>query len=68
MVVETHNADIIATLILLKQEIEEETGHAMKLTVVGGTEAHLLASELAAADVGVVLVPPRAFVSAMRAV
>jgi hypothetical protein len=33
----------------------------MKLTITGGAEAHLLAKELAAARVGVVLNPPRPF-------
>lgn len=37
----------------------------MKMTILGGTEAHLLAPELAAANVGVVLLPPRPLVSAM---
>ena len=63
LVAETNSADIIATLILLKREIEEKTEHKMKLTILGGAEAHLLASDLAAADVGVVLMPPRPLVS-----
>ncbi|EKM54391.1 uncharacterized protein PHACADRAFT_258201 [Phanerochaete carnosa HHB-10118-sp] len=59
LVVETHNADIIATVILLKREIEIETGQAMKVTILGGGEAYLLAEELAGADVGVIMSPPR---------
>lgn len=59
LVVETHSADIIATVILLKTEIETETGHALKVTILGGGEAHLLAEELAEANVGVIVSPPR---------
>ena len=32
-----------------------------KLTIAGGAEAHVLASELAAADVGVITIPSRPF-------
>lgn len=60
---EANSADIIATLILFKREIEQETGNALQLTILGGGEAHLLAPELADAGVGVVLHPPRPLVS-----
>ena len=63
---QANNADIIASLILLKREIEAETSHKLKLTILGGTEAHLLATELADANVGVVLMPPRPYVSSRR--
>ncbi|GJE95461.1 carbohydrate esterase family 9 protein [Phanerochaete sordida] len=59
LIVETHNADIIATLITLKTEVEAKTGHTMKVTILGGAEAHLLADELAGAGIGVVVSPPR---------
>lgn len=59
LVVETHSADIIATIILLKEDIEAEMGQAMKITILGGGEAHLLAEELVGADIGVVVSPPR---------
>ncbi|KDQ57532.1 hypothetical protein JAAARDRAFT_35246 [Jaapia argillacea MUCL 33604] len=61
LVVEAHNADIIATLIMLKDEIEEARGTTMKLTITGAEEAHLLAAEIAKAKVGVVLNPSRPF-------
>jgi hypothetical protein len=61
LVVETHSADVIATLIALKREFETHTGYPLRLTITGATEAHLLASELAEAGVGVVLVPTRPF-------
>ncbi|KAH8080277.1 carbohydrate esterase family 9 protein [Cristinia sonorae] len=61
LAVEAESADIIATLILLKKEVEAEFNSHVKLTIVGGAEAHLLAKELAAANVGVVQTPSRPF-------
>ncbi|KDR75826.1 hypothetical protein GALMADRAFT_69126 [Galerina marginata CBS 339.88] len=61
LVVEAHSADIIATLIILKKEVEAETRGEMKLTISGGAEAHLLAKELGDANVGVLLNPARPF-------
>ena len=63
LVIEVNSADIIATLVQLKQEVEGKIGTELKMTIIGGAEAHLLATELAEAKVGVVLFPPRAFVS-----
>lgn len=57
----THSADIIATLIVLKKEVKRHTKANIKLTIAGGGEAHLLAKELAAANVGVILNPVRPF-------
>jgi len=59
--VHTHSADIIATLIVLKREIEHHTKAHIKLTISGGGEAHLLAKELGKANVGVILNPVRPF-------
>lgn len=61
LVIETHSVDVIATLIELKKEIEAITGHPLRMTVAGATEAYLLASELAGAGVGVVLTRARPF-------
>jgi len=61
LVVHTHSADMIATLIVLKKEIEHHTKTRIKLTIAGGGEAHLLAKELGAAKVGVILNPVRPF-------
>ena len=63
LVVNVHSADIIATLISLKKEVEAENGNAIKLTIAGATEAHLLAAELSEANVGVIVTPSRSFVS-----
>ena len=61
IVVEAESADVIATLIVLKREVEEKTGARIQMTIAGATEAHLLARELAEAKIGVVLVPSRPF-------
>ncbi|TFK90568.1 hypothetical protein K466DRAFT_543238 [Polyporus arcularius HHB13444] len=61
LVVNVHSANIIATLISLKKEVEAKTGNAIKLTIAGATEAHLLAAELAQANVGVIVTPSRSF-------
>jgi hypothetical protein len=63
LVVRTNSADIITTVLRLKEELELELNHPLKVTILGGAEAHLLANELAKADVGVVLMPPRPYVS-----
>ncbi|TFY72584.1 hypothetical protein EVG20_g397 [Dentipellis fragilis] len=61
IVIETHSADVIATLILLKKEVEEKTGASFQLTIAGANEAHLLAKELAQADIGVIVIASRPF-------
>ncbi|PPQ63495.1 hypothetical protein CVT24_005152 [Panaeolus cyanescens] len=61
LVVETHEADIIATLIILKKEIDVDAQSKIRMTIAGGAEAHLLARELAEAEIGVILNPPRPF-------
>jgi len=61
LVVDAHSADIIATLILLKKEVEGVKGHPLKLTITGASEAHLLAQELGEANVGVIVNPSRPF-------
>ncbi|KAH9930391.1 carbohydrate esterase family 9 protein [Amylocystis lapponica] len=61
LVVDTDSADVIATLILLKKEVEEKQGSTVKLTISGALEAHILAKEIAEAGVGIVQVPSRPF-------
>lgn len=61
LVVDADSADVIATLILLKREVEKKFGSKMKMTISGAVEAHILAKELAAADVGIIQVPARPF-------
>lgn len=53
---------MIATLIELKSEIEHVNGGVpLRLTISGASEAHILAKELGAANVGVILNPVRQF-------
>ncbi|KAJ7220031.1 hypothetical protein GGX14DRAFT_585165, partial [Mycena pura] len=61
LVITANSADIIGTLLSLKKEVEKKRGKQMKMTIMGAAEAHLLASDIAAASVGVILVPPRSF-------
>ena len=46
---------------MLKKQVEDQKGNAIKLTITGASEAHLLAKELASADVGVIVSPSRPF-------
>ncbi|KAJ7510331.1 hypothetical protein B0H11DRAFT_1958549 [Mycena galericulata] len=61
LVITVNSADIIANLLLLKQEVETKRRTVLQMTLIGGAEAHLLASEIAAAGVGVILAPPRSY-------
>ncbi|CAL1706960.1 unnamed protein product [Somion occarium] len=61
LVVEADSADVIATLVSLKKEVEKQYRSKVKLTISGGIEAYLLAKDLAHADVGVIQVPARPF-------
>ncbi|KAF5323787.1 hypothetical protein D9619_012926 [Psilocybe cf. subviscida] len=61
LVVSVENADIMATLLSLKAEYEESTGQTLEVTFSGGTEAHLLADEIAAAGVSVILTKLRPY-------
>ncbi|KAJ7089245.1 carbohydrate esterase family 9 protein [Mycena belliarum] len=55
LVVDVESADIIASVLVLKQEVEAATGKTIRLTLAGATEAHLLAEEIGQAGVGVIL-------------
>lgn len=61
IVVEAYSADVIATLISLKKEVEGKTGSTIKMTIVGATEAHLLVKEIAEANIGIIFKPSRPF-------
>ncbi|KAJ3886962.1 composite domain of metallo-dependent hydrolase [Lentinula edodes] len=63
LVVDVHNADIMASLIQLKSEIQEQTKSIIQMTFAGASEAHLLAREIGAAGVGVIVSPVRPFPS-----
>ena len=58
LVIEVHSADVIASLLRLKAEVDAAiNATSMRLVIVGGAESYMLADELAAANVGVVLAP-----------
>lgn len=59
--VEVHNADIMASLIMLKKEVEVKAGTSIRMTFTGAAEAHLIAEKIGEAGVGVVLSPVRPF-------
>lgn len=61
LVVDVENADIMGTLLSLKAEYETASGSILRLTFSGAAEAHLLAKEIAAAGVSVILSPARAY-------
>ncbi|KAJ6455316.1 hypothetical protein C8R47DRAFT_1328912 [Mycena vitilis] len=61
LVVTVHNADIMATLLVLKSEFDAVHGEALRMTFAGATEAHLLASHIGAARVSVILAPARPY-------
>lgn len=59
--VSVESADIMASLITLKQEVESHSRKLMKMTFVGGAEAHIIAKQIGLNGVGVILVPSRSF-------
>ncbi|KAJ7178858.1 hypothetical protein C8R43DRAFT_871685 [Mycena crocata] len=61
LVINVDSADVMASLLLLKQEVETKRGSVLKMTFMGAAEAHLLAPEIAAAGVGIILAPPRSY-------
>ena len=61
LVVNVDSADIMATLVNLKREFEHDTRNHLRLTFSGAAEAHLLADEIARADINVILTSPRTY-------
>lgn len=72
LIVGVHSADLIASLVRLKSEVDramlkraqsstesrtEGQAKSLRLIILGGAEAHLLAPELASANIGVILSP-----------
>ncbi|KAJ6572059.1 carbohydrate esterase family 9 protein [Mycena capillaripes] len=55
LVINVESADIIASLLVLKKEVEAAKGKSIRLTLAGATEGHLLAKEIAQAGVGVLI-------------
>ncbi|PSR81151.1 hypothetical protein PHLCEN_2v6486 [Hermanssonia centrifuga] len=61
LVIDVDNADIMASLLRLKGDIEEELDTSLKFVFSGASEAHLLANEISDAGVGVVVSPSRSY-------
>ncbi|GAA5993130.1 hypothetical protein JCM10908_001303 [Rhodotorula pacifica] len=61
LVIHADKADVLASLIKLKAAIEAKTSNSMRWIIHGGQEAHLIASQLAEADIAVILTSPRSF-------
>jgi imidazolonepropionase-like amidohydrolase len=68
LVLYTHNADLIASLIRMKTKVEKTMGEigisdggGLRVIIHGAAESWLVAEELAAANVGVVLAPLLAY-------
>ncbi|RYO96277.1 hypothetical protein DL766_002878 [Monosporascus sp. MC13-8B] len=71
LVITVHSADTIAALLKMKRTVDSAIASArgssddsgsggsegISLTIIGGAESHLVADELAAANVGIVLAP-----------
>ncbi|KAG6833912.1 hypothetical protein H0H87_007923 [Tephrocybe sp. NHM501043] len=61
LVIEVDNADIMASLLIVKVEVEDRIGSRMRMVFSGAAEAHLLAKEIGEAEVGVILRQARPF-------
>lgn len=59
--INVESADIMASLIALKQDVEAQTRHNLAMTFAGASEAHILAKEIGDNHVGVILTPSRPF-------
>ncbi|KAJ4339586.1 hypothetical protein N0V95_007724 [Ascochyta clinopodiicola] len=57
LVLSAHSADTIASVIRMKSKVEAGTSQKLRIAVVGAAEAHLVADELAASNIAVVLAP-----------
>ncbi|KAH8094912.1 hypothetical protein BXZ70DRAFT_343845 [Cristinia sonorae] len=59
LIIHVNGADIMAALLRLKAEIEEQSGSQMKMVFSGASEAHILAKQLGDAKVGIIITSPR---------
>lgn len=57
LVLSAHSADTIASIIRLKSQVESASSQKIRVVIIGGAEAHLVADELAASKIAVVLAP-----------
>ncbi|KAL0946374.1 hypothetical protein HGRIS_012604 [Hohenbuehelia grisea] len=61
LVVHVDNADIMATLLKLKDEYESATGRTLLVTFSDAIEAHLLAEDIARSNISVILTARKPF-------
>ncbi|KAF9449461.1 hypothetical protein P691DRAFT_853918 [Macrolepiota fuliginosa MF-IS2] len=61
LVVKVDSADIMSTLLRLRDEFRVENGGHFDLTFVGASEAHLIAKDIARAGASVVVTMPRPY-------
>ena len=61
LAITVHSADAIAAILKVKAAVEAETKSSIRVVIVGGAESWLVADELAAAGVGVVLAPLQSY-------
>ncbi|KAF3036127.1 hypothetical protein E8E11_002465 [Didymella keratinophila] len=57
LVLSAHSADTIASIIRLKSQVESAGSEKIRIVIIGGAEAHLVADKLAASKIAVVLAP-----------
>ncbi|KAL1602976.1 hypothetical protein SLS59_004632 [Nothophoma quercina] len=57
LVLSAHSADTIAAIIRLKSQVESVSARKLRVVIIGGAEAHLVADQLAASKIAVVLAP-----------
>ncbi|KAK7001003.1 carbohydrate esterase family 9 protein [Favolaschia claudopus] len=55
LVIDVGSADIMATLLILKTEVENQLGTRMRMVFSGAAEAHIIAPEIRNSNVGVIL-------------
>jgi hypothetical protein len=63
LVIDVESADIMATLLQLKDEYEANSGRELRMTFAGATEAHILAHEIARAGVSVIVTQSKPYPS-----
>ncbi|KAG1765832.1 hypothetical protein EV702DRAFT_1272051 [Suillus placidus] len=61
LVVDVESADIMATLLRLKDEYEAHSARELRMTFAGATEAHLLAHEIARTGVSVIVTQSKSY-------
>lgn len=57
LVIDVDSSDVMATLLILKAELENQLGSRMRMVFSGAAEGHILAQDISAANVGVIIEP-----------